>query len=158
MNTAEILAAFPQAPRCWWSATSAWTAGAATIPRSPSRRAKPAFRASPWWRPKSRRARPAPSPIIWRALGAGGVDVLGLVGDDGFGYELARALAARGISTDLLVEQLGVPTFTYTKLINRRTGEEDLPRVDFVNTAPLPAECRARTDRAVRARCAVGTM
>jgi len=31
-----------------------------------------------------------------------------------------------------------VPTFTYTKLINKQTGEEDLPRVDFVYTNPLP--------------------
>ncbi len=29
-------------------------------------------------------------------------------------------------------------TFTYTKLINDLTGEEDLPRVDFMNTRPIP--------------------
>src|SRR5439155_2384386 len=67
------------------------------------------------------------------ALGAGRVDVLGLVGDDGFGYELRRAMAARGVSTELLVETASAPTFTYTKLLNGDTGEEDLPRVDFVN-------------------------
>jgi rfaE bifunctional protein kinase chain/domain len=72
------------------------------------------------------------------ALGAGHVDVLGMVGDDGFGYELRRTLAARGISPDLLISAPGVPTFTYTKLINSVTGEEDLPRVDFVFTRPLP--------------------
>src|SRR5437016_13145933 len=37
------------------------------------------------------------------ALGAGRVDVLGMVGDDGFGYELRRALETRGISPALLV-------------------------------------------------------
>jgi rfaE bifunctional protein kinase chain/domain len=74
------------------------------------------------------------------ALGAGRVDVLGMVGDDGFGWELRRAMAARGISPELLVEAPGVPTFTYTKLINRETGEEDLPRVDYVYTQALPAE------------------
>ena len=68
------------------------------------------------------------------ALGAGKVAVLGMVGDDGFGYELRSALAARGISHELLVDAPGVPTFTYTKLINARTEEEDLPRVDFVYT------------------------
>ena len=31
-----------------------------------------------------------------------------------------------------------MPTFTYTKLINAQTGAEDLPRVDFVYTEPLP--------------------
>ncbi|HTP36221.1 MAG TPA: PfkB family carbohydrate kinase [Candidatus Acidoferrales bacterium] len=72
------------------------------------------------------------------ALGAGRIDVLGMVGDDGFGYELRRALAARGISPDLLVNAPGIPTFTYTKLLNAATGEEDLPRVDFVYTRPLP--------------------
>jgi rfaE bifunctional protein kinase chain/domain len=72
------------------------------------------------------------------ALGAGRIDVLGMIGDDGFGYELRHALSARGISPHLLVNAPGVPTFTYTKLINRGTGEEDLPRVDFVYTQPIP--------------------
>jgi rfaE bifunctional protein kinase chain/domain len=67
------------------------------------------------------------------ALGAGQVAVLGLIGDDGFGFELARR-----VSGDLLVRSPEVCTFTYTKLINDRTGEEDLPRVDFVNTRPIP--------------------
>jgi rfaE bifunctional protein kinase chain/domain len=86
------------------------------------------------------------------ALGAGEVAVLGMVGDDGFGYELRSALAARGISHQLLVDAPGVPTFTYTKLINAHTGEEDLPRVDFVYTNPLPElverELIARLERA----------
>jgi rfaE bifunctional protein kinase chain/domain len=66
------------------------------------------------------------------------VSVLGLVGTDGFGYELARALERNGIAHDLLVRAEGVPTFTYTKLINASNGEEDLPRVDFVYAQPLP--------------------
>jgi len=73
------------------------------------------------------------------ALGAR-VGVLGLAGSDGFGYELAGALDARGIASDLLVRTERVCTFTYTKLINSRTGEEDLPRIDFVNTRPLPED------------------
>ncbi len=73
------------------------------------------------------------------ALGAGRVDVLGVIGDDGFGYELRRALEARGIGTELLLTAT-VPTFTYTKLLNCGTGEEDLPRLDFVNTRPPAAE------------------
>ncbi len=31
-------------------------------------------------------------------------------------------------------------TFTYTKLINGKTGIEDLPRIDFISTAALNAE------------------
>ena len=73
------------------------------------------------------------------ALGAR-VGVLGIAGNDGFGFELAGALAARGIASDLLLRSDRVCTFTYTKLINCRTGEEDLSRVDFVNTRPLPAD------------------
>jgi len=73
------------------------------------------------------------------ALGAR-VGVLGLAGDDGFGYELAGALLARGIASDLLLRTDRVSTFTYTKLINCRTGEEDLPRIDFVNTQSLPED------------------
>jgi rfaE bifunctional protein kinase chain/domain len=82
------------------------------------------------------------------ALGAGHVDVLGLVGDDGFGYELRRALRLRRISTELLVGTDSAPTFTYTKLLNRDTGEEDLPRVDFINPRPLSPE----VDRDLTAR------
>src|SRR5262249_12208882 len=82
------------------------------------------------------------------ALGAGRVDVLGVAGEDGFGYELRCALAARGISPNLLVSAPSVSTFTYTKLLNTSTGEEDLPRVDFINPRPLPEDL----DRELTAR------
>jgi rfaE bifunctional protein kinase chain/domain len=67
------------------------------------------------------------------------VGVLGLVGADGFGFELGAALQHAGITSHLL-QAPNVPTFTYTKLINACTGEEDLPRVDFVYTEPVPDE------------------
>lgn len=72
------------------------------------------------------------------SLGVGRAAVLGVLGDDGFAHELTRSLNARGISTDLLVRTAKAPTFTYTKLINATTGIEDLPRVDYINTQPLP--------------------
>ena len=74
------------------------------------------------------------------ALGAGRVDVLGIVGEDGFGYELTRALAFHGVGTGLLIRATSIPTFTYTKLLNAQTGEEDLPRLDFVFAKPIPDE------------------
>ncbi len=74
------------------------------------------------------------------ALGAGRVDVLGVVGDDGFGLELTRALEARRISAELIVREPGLNTFTYTKLINSETGIEDQPRVDFISIHPVPKE------------------
>lgn len=73
------------------------------------------------------------------ALGAADVAVLGIIGDDGFGFELQRALRTRGIRPELAIVSPDVPTFTYTKLINAHTGVEDLPRVDFINTKPLPS-------------------
>jgi rfaE bifunctional protein kinase chain/domain len=72
------------------------------------------------------------------ALGARRVDVLGVLGDDGFGLELQRALEQRGISTEYLVRAQGVSTFTYTKLLSATSGAEDVPRVDFLYGAPLP--------------------
>jgi rfaE bifunctional protein kinase chain/domain len=73
------------------------------------------------------------------ALGAARVAVLGVMGDDGFGYELRQALARGGIDSTLMVTG-PVATFTYTKLLNRETGEEDLGRIDFVNPAAVPPE------------------
>jgi rfaE bifunctional protein kinase chain/domain len=74
------------------------------------------------------------------ALGAGKVAVLGIRGDDGFGFELVKALNQRNVTADLMVEISGWHTFTYTKLLNSRTGVEDQPRVDFISTKPLPAQ------------------
>ncbi len=73
------------------------------------------------------------------SLGVGRIAVLGAIGDDGYAWELARAMNTTGISTDLLVRSSEIPTFTYTKLINTSTGEEDLPRVDQIFTRALPA-------------------
>src|SRR3984885_1156497 len=78
------------------------------------------------------------------ALGAGRVAVLGVVGEDGFGWELDRALRARGIDGDLLIRSEEVPTFTYTKLINIATDEEDLPRLDFINRREISSALESR--------------
>ncbi len=72
------------------------------------------------------------------ALGVPRVSVLGVMGDDGNGYELACGLGTRGISAELMVKSPQISTFTYTKLINQETGLEDQPRVDFIYTKPLP--------------------
>lgn len=74
------------------------------------------------------------------ALGVGQISVVGVVGRDGFGWELREALAARGIDGSRLVEAPGVQTFTYTKVINGETGEEDRPRLDFIVNRPLAAD------------------
>lgn len=75
------------------------------------------------------------------ALGAGSIAVLGAVGGDGFGFELRQALARVGVDGSLLVPTPGA-TFTYTKLLNKLTGEEDLGRIDFIAPPPPPANER----------------
>jgi sugar/nucleoside kinase (ribokinase family) len=72
-----------------------------------------------------------------KALGFGRVAVLGAVGADGFGFELRQALERAGIER-ALVESSEIATFTYTKLINRVSGVEDLPRIDFIRNEPMP--------------------
>jgi len=74
------------------------------------------------------------------ALGVGRVAVLGAIGHDGHGAELSSALKERGIDCALCVRSAEIQTFTYTKLINKTTGIEDQPRIDYVNTAPIPVE------------------
>ncbi len=78
------------------------------------------------------------------ALGTGKVAVVGVRGDDGFGFELDRALKERGIDASLMVRIRRGQTFTYTKLLNNQTGIEDKPRVDFISTKPLPADAQQR--------------
>lgn len=78
------------------------------------------------------------------ALGTGRVAVLGARGDEGFGFELDRALKERGIDAGLMVGIRQWQTFTYTKLLNSQTGIEDQPRVDFISTKPIPAEAEHR--------------
>lgn len=79
-----------------------------------------------------------------QALGAGRVTVLGVIGKDGFGFELKQTLQKRRIEFNFLIETDLLPTFTYTKLINSKTGVEDLPRTDFVYTKPLPVEIESQ--------------
>jgi rfaE bifunctional protein kinase chain/domain len=88
------------------------------------------------------------------ALKVGRVSVLGAIGDDGFGNELRFALAARGIIGDHLVAVPSAQTFTYTKLINARTGEEDLPRIDSISTVPLDRQAERQIVDSLRANVA----
>lgn len=71
------------------------------------------------------------------ALGVGRVAVLGVAGSDGHAHELRLALEERGIDAAGLITDPRGLTFTYTKLINRQTGVEDLPRVDYLNSGDL---------------------
>jgi rfaE bifunctional protein kinase chain/domain len=78
------------------------------------------------------------------ALEPAKVAVLGVRGDDGYGFELARAVTERGIDAGLIVGVRHWQTFTYTKFLNAQTGVEDQPRADFINIKPLPPEAEQR--------------
>jgi rfaE bifunctional protein kinase chain/domain len=76
-----------------------------------------------------------------RALGVG-VTALGVIGDDGQGYELKRGLAERGVGIEFLIEQDDRFTPTYTKPIVRESDgrEHEIERLDIKNRSPLPAD------------------
>lgn len=85
------------------------------------------------------------------AMGAQKIATIGVRGDDGFGFELEQALAARGVAAERMVKVQGWQTFTYTKLLNSQTAVEDKPRVDFISTRPLPKEAEDRVIENLRA-------
>lgn len=68
------------------------------------------------------------------------VNLVGVTGEDGNAFELIRALENLGIKTKNLVRTAGRSTSVYTKFINLKTNEEDLPRVDTLPNAPLCKE------------------
>ena len=80
------------------------------------------------------------------ALGVGTIRCLGLRGDDGEGFELHRALAARhGVDLAGFVAVPARNTFTYTKPLLHRAGQppEELSRLDLKNFTPTPVDAQA---------------
>ncbi len=76
-----------------------------------------------------------------RALGVE-VTALGVIGDDGQGYELKRGLTERGVDIEPLIERADRFTPTYTKPMVRESNgrEHEIQRIDIKNRSPLPAE------------------
>jgi rfaE bifunctional protein kinase chain/domain len=74
-----------------------------------------------------------------RALGAQ-VMALGVVGDDGAGFELRRGLARLGVDTSLLLEAPGRFTPVYLKPMLREADgvTHEINRLDTKNRDPLP--------------------
>ncbi len=74
-----------------------------------------------------------------RALGVR-VTALGVIGDDGEGYELKRGLVEKGVDIEPLVERTDLFTPTYTKPIVREPDghEHETQRLDIKNHSPLP--------------------
>ncbi len=76
------------------------------------------------------------------ALGIGTIQAITVVGDDGEGYELRKALQQRQVLTDSVFIDPARYTPTYTKpMLQNPGGEEELNRLDIKNRAPLPAAC-----------------
>jgi bifunctional ADP-heptose synthase (sugar kinase/adenylyltransferase) len=66
----------------------------------------------------------------------GNIFALGVIGDDGQGYDLKKGLRATNVNTDHLIETSDRFTPTYTKPINQKTNQEH-ERQDIKNRAPL---------------------
>ncbi len=72
------------------------------------------------------------------ALGVGQINAVGVIGDDGQGYELKRELEKIRVDTCRLIRSSDRLTPTYTKPMVRRDGHEDeLERLDIKNRRPL---------------------
>ncbi len=86
------------------------------------------------------------------ALEPARVAVLGVRGDDGFGFELNRALTERGIDASLMVEVRQWQTFTYTKFLSSQIGIEDQQRADFINTKLLRCKTEINAEAVLHRR------
>lgn len=74
-----------------------------------------------------------------RALGVGRVLAVGVIGDDGEGFELRRGLDRIGVEQQSLLTHGDLFTPTYTKPMLREGGKErELNRLDVKNRAPMP--------------------
>ena len=80
------------------------------------------------------------------SLEAGEIHVVGITGEDGEGYDLRKALEARGCRIEGLIALPGRLTPTYLKPRNRReaglSGEHE--RYDTKNRTPMPKEAEDR--------------
>jgi rfaE bifunctional protein kinase chain/domain len=85
-----------------------------------------------------------------RALGVR-VTPLGVIGDDGEGYELRRGLAERGVDAASLVvtPERRTPTYTKPIVVTGDAPPRELERLDIRTRAPLPAAAQQAIDAAL---------
>ena len=90
-----------------------------------------------------------------RALDVG-VTALGVIGDDGRGYELLRGLRRAGVDVSPLLQAADRFTPTYTKPMMREPDgrAHELNRLDIKNRGPLPAGVEDALISALRERAA----
>lgn len=88
------------------------------------------------------------------ALGVGEIFPVGFAGEDGEGYELCRALAAKpGVRLDYFLQTPDRHTFTYCKPLILEPGQSprELNRLDQKNWSPTPGALSERLSQAVKA-------
>ena len=86
------------------------------------------------------------------ALGVGAIYPAAIIGTDGEGFELRRALQQLpGVQLNHLVESSERHTFTYSKplLMHKDRAPEELNRLDTKNWSPTPASLQTRVVEAV---------
>ena len=88
----------------------------------------------------------------FRALGVC-VTALGVIGDDGEGYELKRGLMETGVDVEPLIQRSDLFTPTYTKpMIREPDGHEhEIQRLDIKNLFPLPSDAEEQVIARLRA-------
>ena len=100
------------------------------------------------------RVSPGAAGTVTNNLRALGIDVVavGVVGDDGEGFELLRGLDATGVDVEGIVIRSDRFTPTYTKPMLRVRGGalRELNRLDIKNRGKLPAEAEDRVIKALR--------
>lgn len=86
------------------------------------------------------------------ALGVGRLYAVGLIGDDGQGYELRQDLAARGVLLDYLRNARDFFTPTYTKPMERQPdgSEVETNRLDIKNRRLLSSSAEAQMVQCLR--------
>ena len=77
------------------------------------------------------------------ALGVGQIVALGVIGDDGHGFDLSRGLEATRVNTTHLIRTSDRVTPTYTKPTRTTTGEE-LSRLDVKNRSVTPMDLESQ--------------
>ncbi|MEP6757374.1 MAG: PfkB family carbohydrate kinase [Chthonomonadales bacterium] len=80
------------------------------------------------------------------ALGVGHVEAIGIIGDDGEGFELLRGLHNRGVRTDHLFQVADRFTPTYMKPMRLKPdgSEVEQQRIDIKNRTRLPRDAEQK--------------
>ena len=87
-----------------------------------------------------------------RALGVK-VTALGVIGDDGEGYELKRGLTETGVDVEPLIQRTDLFTPTYTKPMMREPDgrQHEIQRLDIKNRSSLPSDAEEQIIARLRA-------